>query len=104
MEAAKGFAFVPLDVLRLKGQARATRIYALVGETNTLGNAFAGFLAAHERALQAALTGRETGGWLERVASASPKWAERFRQTYAVWETQAKSGWEDQPDDVERVA
>lgn len=102
--AARGYAFVPLDVLKLKGQARATRIYALVGRTDELGNAFSGFLAAHDRALGAALSGRETGGWVERVGAVSPLWAERFRQTYAVWEEQARSGWANQPDDIERVA
>lgn len=101
---APGFAFVPLDVLRLKGQARATRIHALVGETRELGSDFATFLAVHERALEAVLSGHDPGGWIERVSSVSPAWAARFRQIYAVWNGKGASGWIDQPDDIERVA
>lgn len=56
--AARGFAFVPIDTVLLKGKARSTRVYALHGRLEDCRPDFGAFLAEHEAALEAVM-GRE---------------------------------------------
>ncbi len=83
---ARGFAFVPVDTLRLKGQARRTRVFALLGTLEEMPSDLGAFLSAHERAL--ALVSARAPEAADALAA-----ARRFgvlsammATTYGVWE------------------
>ncbi len=82
---ARGFAFLPIDILRLKGKVRTTRIYALHGEASRITPAFAAFQSEHEVALEA-VKGREPrASGLVATIRRHPE-AVPFQGVYDAWD------------------
>ncbi|MHB2165764.1 CHASE2 domain-containing protein [Alsobacter sp. R-9] len=90
-EAAPGFAFLAVDVLRLKGQARETRIHALLGTLEAAGEEFPAFAAAHHRALDAVRSGAPGAEGLIALLERHPIGAE-LGGTYAAWRLSLSAG------------
>lgn len=84
-EAAPGFAFATVDRLRLRGQARETRVLALLGAIDDLPAGSAAWLAAHERAFEAVSAGAADAA--DRIAQAERQsaLASTLATTYALW-------------------
>lgn len=82
---ARGFVFLPIDTVRLKGKARPTRIYALHAERSQLTEAFTAFQAEHEEALEA-VKGRELRARRLVAAIRSHPEAGPFQGVYDAWD------------------
>lgn len=84
-QEARGFVFLPVDTVRLKGKARSTPIYALHGAVEDLPAGFSGFVAEHQAALEAVkgreLRARRLIAGLRRRPEAGP-----YKGVYEVWE------------------
>ncbi|GGC55296.1 CHASE2 domain-containing protein [Chelatococcus reniformis] len=56
-EAAPGFAYLPVDEVQLRGQQRASHLYALLGDETAVTAEFTAFRALHQMALAACRDG-----------------------------------------------
>ncbi len=90
-EAVTGFAFATVDTLRLKGQARETRVLALLGPLDAMPPETAQFLVAHERALEAARARSADAAALIAAAKGYGNLSRQMQATYAVWSERLKA-------------
>ncbi len=103
-DAATGFAFASVDTLRLKGQARETRVLALLGTLETMRADLQLFLAAHEQALEAVKAGTPDAERLIGAAECFGSLSAQMETTYAVWRARLRAaGWAASHADHERV-
>lgn len=102
-DAADGFAFATVDRLRLRGQARETRVLALLGARDAMPAETAGFLAAHEAAFAAVTAGAPDAGLRIVEAQRFGTLAASLSATYALWRERLRTRPASSDADHERV-
>ncbi|MGL4442138.1 MAG: CHASE2 domain-containing protein [Alsobacter sp.] len=102
-DAVTGFAFATVDTLRLKGQARETRVLALLGPLDAGRPDLPLFIAAHERALDAVKAGKPDADALIGAAQGFGVLSAQMETTYAVWRGRLRAAVAASHADHERV-
>ena len=102
-EAADGFVFATVDRLRLRGQARETRVLALLGARDAMPGETEAFLAAHEAAFAAVTAGAPDAAMRILKAQRFGALAAQFGTTYALWRERLRAPAASSDADHERV-